>query len=149
MRIYIDTSVVGGYYDLEFKESTKLLFNEVTKGAIVLVVSDLLELELLQAPSHVKMHLKNYPDKMIEKVELTKEAKILADHYINEKVVGKTSRTDCEHIAIATISKVDVLVSWNFKHIVNLHRIRGYNSINLRLGYPLLEIRSPIEILNK
>ncbi len=40
----------------------------------------------------------------------------------------------------------DVLVSWNFRHIVNLARIRGYNSVNLRQGYPVLEIRSPLEV---
>jgi hypothetical protein len=56
--------------------------------------------------------------------------------------------TDCRHIATATINKVDFLVSWNFKHIVNVFRIRGYNSINLRCGYSLLDIRSPKEIVN-
>jgi len=66
---------------------------------------------------------------------------------IYEKVVGKTSFDDCVHIALATIYKADVLVSWNFKHIVNIYRIRGYNSVNLRLGYSTLEIRSPQDII--
>ena len=82
----------------------------------------------------------------MEKVELTREARKLADIYINEKVVSKSSLVDCQHIAIATLAHVDVLASWNFKHIVNLERIRGYNSINLRYGYSLLEIRTPKEI---
>jgi len=56
----------------------------------------------------------------------------MAEEYIREKVVGETSRDDCRHIACATINKVDYLVSWNFKHIVNVFRIRGYNSINLK-----------------
>ena len=72
----------------------------------------------------------------------------LADMYISEKVVGKTSLEDCRHIALATINKVDVLASWNFKHIVNLDRIKGYNSVNLRMGYAMLEIRSPIELIS-
>jgi len=71
----------------------------------------------------------------------------LAKSYIEEKVVGKTSFADCVHIALATIYKVDYLISWNFKHIVNMERIRGYNSINLKLGYSILEIRSPREFL--
>jgi hypothetical protein len=79
---------------------------------------------------------------------LTKEAIILADKYITENVVGKTSITDCRHIAIATINKVDVLASWNFKHIVNLDKIKGYNSVNLRLGYLRVEIRSPKDLIN-
>ena len=82
-----------------------------------------------------------------ELVEITKDAVQLADSYIADKVVGKTSRNDCLHIAIATVSHVDVLVSWNFKHIVNIYRIRGYNSVNIRLGYSPLEIRSPKDIV--
>jgi len=73
---------------------------------------------------------------------------MLANTYISENVVGKTSRTDCMHIAVATISNVDILVSWNFKHIVNINRIRGYNGINMLNGYPSVEIRSPLEILS-
>ena len=79
---------------------------------------------------------------------MTEEAIILADTYIAEKVVGKISLEDCRHIAIATINKVDVLASWNFKHIVNLDRIKGYNSVNYRLGYPMIEIRSPKDLIH-
>jgi hypothetical protein len=60
---------------------------------------------------------------------------------------GVTTFNDCVHIATATVHKVDLLVSWNFKHIVNVYRIRGYNSINLKLGYPILNIHSPKEII--
>jgi predicted nucleic acid-binding protein len=147
MRIYVDTSVVGGFYDKEFDEATKELFKKVEKGEIILVVSELLDAELLRAPEHVRNHLDKYSKKQIQRVELTEEAKILADRYIAEQVVGATSKADCQHIAMATINKVDVLVSWNFKHIVNLKRIRGYNSVNLKLNYTMLEIRTPKEIL--
>ncbi len=146
MRIYVDTSVVGGFYDKEFDEATKAFFKKVDKGEIVLVISELLEAELLRAPKHVRNHLKKHSKKQIQRVELTIEAKILADLYITEHVVGATSKADCQHIAIATINKVDVLVSWNFKHIVNLKRIRGYNSVNLKNNYAMLEIRTPNEI---
>jgi len=78
---------------------------------------------------------------------LTKEAIKLADNYVSEKVVGKTSLEDCRHIALATIHKVDVLASWNFKHIVNLDKIKGYNSVNLRLGFSMIEIRSPKDLI--
>ena len=80
-------------------------------------------------------------------VEVTEQAYELAQKYLDEKVVGQTSADDCKHIATATINKVDILVSWNFKHIVNVFRIRGYNSINLRSGYSQLDIRSPKEIV--
>jgi hypothetical protein len=88
------------------------------------------------------------PKDHLEFVEVTEEAFLLAEKYLEEKVVGKTSADDCRHIATATITKVDYLVSWNFKHIVNVFRIRGYNSVNLKSGYIQLDIRSPKEIVN-
>ena len=147
-RIYIDTSVVGGYFDDEFKEATVKLFERLDNNEIVFVISDLLDLELINAPLHVREHLLNYlPDKF-QRVELTEDAIKLADTYIEERVVGKTSMEDRRHIALATINKVDVLASWNFKHIVNLDRIKGYNSVNLRLGYSMIEIRSTKDLVN-
>ncbi|MDR1887670.1 MAG: hypothetical protein LBQ70_07140, partial [Prevotellaceae bacterium] len=101
----------------------------------------------LNAPLPVKELLENIPEQYKRKVELTEEATMLADCYIKEKVVGKTSREDCFHIALATIHRADVLVSWNFKHIVNILRIRGYNSVNIKYGYPAIDIRSPKEIV--
>ena len=147
-RIYIDTSVVGGYFDEEFNEATIMLFERLDNNEIIFVVSDLLDLELLKAPQQVRQLLLNYPADKFQRVELTEEAIMLADTYISEKVVGKTSLEDCRHIALATINKVDVLASWNFKHIVNLDRIKGYNSVNMRLGYSIIEIRSPKDLVN-
>ncbi|MEI6582215.1 MAG: PIN domain protein [Chitinophagia bacterium] len=147
-RIYIDTSVVGGYYDEEFKEATIQLFERLDKNEVIFVVSDLLDLELINAPQLVREHLLKYSADKFQRVELTKEAVILADTYIDEKVVGSNSLEDCRHIALATIHNVDVLASWNFKHIVNLERIKGYNSVNVRLGYSMLEIRSPKDLVN-
>jgi len=145
-RIYIDTSIVGGYFDDEFKDDTVELFKRFEKNEVVFVVSDLLELELLEAPARVRDLLIKYPADKFETVSLTQEVFDLADNYIFEKVVGKSSLEDCRHIALATINRVDILASWNFKHIVNLDRIKGYNSVNLRLGYQMIEIRSPKDL---
>lgn len=147
-RIYIDTSVVGGYFDEEFSEATTKLFERFENGDVLFIVSDLLDLELLNAPQHVAALLLRYSADKFERVALTQEAVSLADEYIRAGVVGKTSVEDCRHIALATIHKVDVLASWNFKHIVNLDRIKGYNSVNLRLGYAMIEIRSPKDLVN-
>jgi predicted nucleic acid-binding protein len=146
-RIYIDTSVVGGYFDEEFKDATKELFKRLENNEIVFVVSDLLETELIEAPKNIRELLYRYPSEKFERVLLSDEAIELADAYIAEKVVGRTSLEDCRHIAIATINKVDVLASWNFRHIVNLDRIKGYNSVNLRLGFSMIEIRSPKDLI--
>ena len=147
-RIYIDTSVVDGYFDEEFKEVTAALFKRLENREIIFVVSDLLDLEIINAPQKVRELLYNYSADKFVRIELTEEAIKLADTYISEKVVGQTSLEDCRHIALATVNKVDVLASWNFKHIVNLDRIKGYNSVNLRLGYQMIEIRSPKDLIN-
>ena len=146
-RLYFDTSVFGGVFDEEFEEISTLLFEKVKLGQIICVYSDLSETELKNAPEKVRNFFIDLPKENTEFVEVTEEAYSLADKYIAEKVVGKTSADDCRHIATATINKVDILVSWNFKHIVNVFRIRGYNSINLRYGYSQLDIRSPKEIV--
>ena len=147
-KIYIDTSVVGGYFDEEIKEATTKLFDRLDNNEIIFVVSDLLDLELLNSPQQVRQLLHNYPSDKFQRIELTEEAVKLADTYISEKVVGKTSLEDCRHIALATIHKLDVLASWNFKHIVNLDKIKGYNSVNMRLGYSIIEIRCPKDLVN-
>ena len=111
MRIYIDTSVVGGYFDREFSEATAKFFAKVESGDLILVVSDLLRAELVLAPERVRDYVGKFTGKHIEDVSRNDEALDLADLYIAEKVVGATSLADCRHIAIATVYKVDVLVS--------------------------------------
>ena len=114
---------------------------------MVVVISELTTLELRNAPQDVLNILEEIPEGNIEYVELMEEAVNLAYKYIAEGVIGNGKLVDAEHIAIATINRVDALVSWNFRHIVNLQKIRGYNSVNLKYGYPLLEVRSPQEMI--
>ena len=147
-KYYIDTSVFGGYFDEEFEIITKLLFDAILKENVRILYSELTENELETAPQKVKDFIIGLPKAFIEFIEITPEAIDLADKYIAEKVVGKTSRDDCIHIALATVNRADVLISWNCKHIVNYKRIRGYNSVNLKFGYPMLEIRSPQEMIS-
>ncbi len=147
-RIYIDTSVIGGYFDDEFKEPTRLLFDRLIKEEVIFVISDLLELELIHAPSYVRELLDAFSVDLFERLSFNEEAEELAQRYIREKVVGKTSVLDCRHIALATVNMADVLASWNFKHIVNLDKIKSYNSINVQSGYPMIEVRSPLELLS-
>ena len=145
-KIYIDTSVFGGYFDTEFSEETIPFFEKLISDNIEIIVSDVLELEIYRAPYFIIDFYETMEN--TNKVELTDEVRNLAQKYIDENVVGKTSIADCQHIALATINNVDVLASWNFKHIVNLERIRGYNSINIREGYKMIEIRTQREIFN-
>lgn len=101
-----------------------------------------------QIRQKVQDFVSSISSKSIEKVSLNEEARKLALKYIEEKVVGEASLADCFHIAIATVNRADLLASWNFKHIVNVNRIKGYNGVNLMNGYPTLEIRNPREIFD-
>lgn len=146
-RFYIDTSVIGGVFDIEFEEHSSILMEMVKLGQIKAVISEVTEIEIMKARKEIRDYYNSLPVESIEFVEITEDAVLLADTYIMDNVVGKTSRNDCLHIGIATTSRVDVLVSWNFKHIVNIYRIRGYNSVNIKMGFPALEIRSPKDIV--
>ena len=144
-RIYIDTSVFGGHFDEEFDAHTIPLFDRLENNEFILLFSTVTQDEISNAPQNVKELVKSIKADNTEFLGTTSEAIDLASEYISEKVVGQTSFADCLHIALATINRADFLVSWNFKHIVNVQRIRGYNSINIKNGYRQLEIRSPRE----
>nr|VFJ47480.1 MAG: hypothetical protein BECKDK2373B_GA0170837_10176 [Candidatus Kentron sp. DK] len=146
-HIYTDTSVIGGCFDKEFQTGSEAIFERFESGSAIMMLSDLTLSELENAPPDVRNVLHRVSDESTQYVELTAEAEQLAEHYLSEGVVSRKSTTDAEHIAIATINHADVLVSWNFKHIVNLERIRGYNAVNLKQGYPMMEIRTPLEVL--
>lgn len=148
LRIYLDTSVYGGYFDEEFKEFTKPLFHRIRSGEFIIIFTTVLENELELAPKKVQEVVLSIEQTHTEFIEETDSVIKLAKEYIAENVVGKTSYADCLHIALATISNADILVSWNFKHIVNIERIRSYNSINIKNGYKPLEIRSPRDLMN-
>ncbi len=146
-RIYIDTSVFGGYYDDEFEEFTKPLFDRIQQNDFILLFSTVTQDELENAPDRVRELVQHLKTEYTEFIEPTEEAIELATQYIIEKVVGQTSYADCLHIALATINHADFLISWNFKHIVNIKRINGYNAINIKKGYKHLEIRSPRDLM--
>ena len=148
-RVYIDTSVIGGCLDDEFALCSKLLFDEFRNRIKIAVVSDLTMRELETTPKNVRKILATIPDENLENVVLSEDAEKLALAYLKNKVVTQKHLADAQHIAIASVERVDVLVSWNFKQIVNLERIHAFNAVNLKLGYPVLEIRSPMEVIHE
>ena len=149
LRIYADTSVFGGCFDDEFEIYSKRLMGEFKKGLKILAISDLTLRELENAPKFVQDVLKSIPEQYREYLLLDEESKLLGQKYIKEGAIGSKYLLDAQHIALATVNRVDVLVSWNFQHIVNLKRINLYNSTNLKYGYPIIEIRSPREVLDE
>lgn len=144
-RIYIDTSVIGGYFDEEFDVATKRLFDRIIHKDFDVYFSEVNETELSLAQAYIQDIKKLIPLDCYKYAELNDEAKELAETYVSEKALGQTSMNDAYHIAIASVNRLDCLVSWNFKHIVNFDKIKLFNSINLKLGFPLIDIRTPLE----
>jgi len=147
MRIYIDTSVIGGCFDPEFAEWSNKLVNEIKKGKTIAVISDQTILELQNAPNQVRQIISTIPTSYLTIVELDETAKLLAIHYIEEGVISSRHLVDAQHIAMATIHHVDFLASWNFKEMVNVYKIRQYNAVNLKYGHSIIDIRTPKELV--
>lgn len=146
-RIYVDTSVIGGYFDVEFSRLTKILFEKIINREYYVFLSEINETELLLAPIFIQKLVPLFPDDCLTYLKLNYEVKNLAQTYIIEKVLGKASKNDAFHIAFCSVYKIDYLVSWNFKHIVNFDKIIKFNAINSKLGYPSINICSPLKFL--
>ena len=146
-RVYVDTSVVYGALTQRFARESKPFWDAVIGGKIRVILSDVLEQEINRSPAHVREFYHELPESQIERIVSTEESNRLAAQYVAENVVGKSSFDDCRHIALATLTNADVLVSWNFKHIVNVDRIYGYHSVNAKYGYPQINIRTPFEVI--
>lgn len=147
-RIYVDTSVFGGVFDDTFEEATTQFFTEVAAGRHVVLLSEIAAGELRDAPERVREFLATLPEGTVEEVELTQEVTELRDAYLAAGVVGPRWADDAAHVAAATVARADVLVSWNFRHLVKWEKIRGFNAVNLRLGYPMMTILSPREVID-
>jgi len=145
-RVYVDTSVIGGCLDEEFGVYSQRLVDDFDRRRFRAVISDITLAELETAPPGVRQLLGRPGLVEAERVNVEDEAVTLADAYIRDGAALENNRADALHIAVATVNRVDVVVSWNFRHIVKLSRIRAYNAVNLKLGYPELEIRSPLEV---
>ncbi len=146
LRIYVDTSVFGGCFDDEFSKASLQLFEAFKNKFHIPMISEVSLGELENAPLQVKNQLIVLEN--IEVISITREMEILAKKYINENIVTEKYAGDALHIAAATITNADVLVSWNFKHIVNLKKIHAFNAVNLKEGYGSLEIRTPQEVID-
>ena len=146
MKFYVDTSVWGGYFDKEFSQWTTSFIEQARQGKFTLVLSDITIGELQDAPERVRDLPETIPPSNIELVNITQEQLDLADKYILEGALTPKYYSDAQHISISTILKVESLVSWNFRHMVNFFRIQQYNLIDIKFGYSTIDIRTPKEL---
>jgi predicted nucleic acid-binding protein len=147
LNIYVDTSVFGGCFDDEFSKESKAFFELVRKGNFTLYISDVVLSELEGAPQEVQDVLLSIPEKYINTVEIDEEIVVLRNEYIKSGVLTKKWIDDATHVAAATVARVDAIISWNFRHIVRLDKMKEYNQINLLNGYGILTITTPREVV--
>lgn len=147
--LYLDTSVIGGCFDDEWKEATMELFRQANLGLYLLVTSVVTTREVLSAPPHVRQKFSACFTDPGQIHELTAEAESLAQAYLAAGVVTPKYADDARHVAIAAVHGFAVIVSWNFHHLVNLRREAGFNAVNLLQGYPPVRIVSPLELIHE
>ena len=116
------------------------------KGDYVLLVSADSLRELAKAPHAVKQLWESLPPEFVEEVHVTDGVKALAQEYMRARVLGPGSRSDALHVAAATVAGADLILSWNFRHLVNFNRINGFNGVNVMNGYRSMTILSPWEV---
>jgi hypothetical protein len=147
LRIYVDTSVIGGTQDEEFSEASNRLFAAASRGKITIPLSAEVVAELVAAPDAVRAVVDSLPTGSCEEVRISPEVTALAQAYIEAGILGSGAQGDATHVAAATMARADAIVSWNFRHIVNFDRIHRYNQVNQQKGYGHLEIRCPAEMV--
>lgn len=146
-RVYANTSVFGGCFDKEFADSSNEFFRQVEIGIFKLIISPVLLAEINEAPRAVRNILANLSKISYEIISFTDDIEILRGKYIDAGVITNTHKSDAEHVASATISNADFIVSWNFKHIVHFDKIKGFQNVNLENGYNSINIFSPQQVV--
>jgi len=142
-RVYVDASVIGGCMDRELAEASLAFIDMAKREEVELVISSHLADELLGVPEGVKAIFASIPESVIEQVTVTPEAIALRDLHLQAGIVGPSASDDALHVAIAAVARVDLILSWNFKHIVHVDKIRKFNAVNTFHGFPAVEIRTP------
>jgi hypothetical protein len=146
LRIYIDTSVLGGCFDVEFAVWSNALTRDFRAGRLIPVLSDVTAAEVAGAPPAVRDLHQEMLILAGRLLPVTPEVVALVAGYGAKEILPARLAADMTHIALATLAQVDALVSWNFKHIVRLEKIRLFNAVNVEFGYQPLSIRSPREV---
>ena len=147
LSLYLDTSVIGGYFDAEFMADTRVLWRLREAGRFNFFTSRLVFQEITGAPPRVRelMRATFTPDDVLER---TAEVEELAQAYLAQKVVPPAFDDDARHVAICTVARLEYLVSWNFRHLANVRRESGFNAVNLLQGYPSLRIVTPTFLIH-
>ena len=150
LKLYVDTSVLGGLFDLEDVKrlnTVEMLLRSIKDGVYEGFISRLTIEEILEAPARIHEPLQaRISESGFQILEETGESISLAEAYLTERAIPEKYRDDARHIAIGVVHDLDYIVSWNYKHMVNIAVRRLIDSANIRLGYNQIEIISPEEV---
>jgi len=152
LKFYLDTSVLNFALtdkpELALqKKATVDLLDEIRQSKYEGCISDQVFIEIERASPPEIEALKNLINTLdLEVLTINKETESLADKYVSEGLIPLKYREDALHIAIATINEADLIVSWNFEHIVKMKTKHGVIAVNTLLGYKAVEIISPQEV---
>lgn len=146
MKVYADTSVFGGVFDREFSDPSRQFFDEIDAGRFFLVTSAVVAAEIEPAPGKIQAFFARYTESATI-VDVSEKALELQLNYIKSGVVTESSLDDALHVAVASVSGCDLIVSWNFKHIVHFEKIPKYNAVNRLNGHNHIGIYSPLEVI--
>ena len=147
LTLYLDNSVIGGYFDSEFENATLRRWTLAETGQVHFVVSVVTQQEAVLAPPDVvELFARTFPDDSLL-LPLSDRAEELAQAYVTDGVLTAKYIDDARHVAIATTHGIGIIVSWNFKHLANYQRESGFNRVNSVYGYPAVRIISPSELV--
>lgn len=147
LALYLDTSVIGGYYDADFMGDTRALWRLKEAGRFRFLTSQLVFQEIAGAPERVR-ELMRATFTLDDVLERTAEVEELAQAYLAQKVVPADYDDDARHVAVCVVARIGYLVSWNFKHLANVRRESAFNAVNLLQGYPSLRIVAPTSLIH-
>ncbi len=152
LKLYLETSVWNFYFAddaPEKKEITKEFFDLVFKGAYDIYISKVVVDEIIKAPEKKKTGLLSLIEKCSpQDIEVNEEVEILAERYIERGIVPAKKKEDAMHVGVATVAEMDVIVSWNYKHLANVKKEELFYMVNLEQGYKkLIEITTPMGVI--
>ena len=147
LRVYLDTSVFSAYYD-ERVPQRMVETEDFWKGLdrFELSISELTKEELAQTPDADKRQKLDKLAKPFTILAVNREMKDLAQMYLDANIFTAVMFNDALHVAVAVLERQDVLLSWNFKHLVNRRRRAMISEVNISKGLPTIEILAPPEI---
>jgi len=152
LRIYLETTLFNYYYEQEREAhaDTVKLFEEIKEGKYLAFTSVYATRELLRAPDERAQKMINLiSEYSITILEASEEADSLAATYQEQGIIPQGSTVDAQHIAVATVNDLDMIISLNFKHIVRKKTVTMTGRVNADLGYKPVDIHSPMEVVDR